>query len=90
MKILSASLLCVLLTAQTVLAQVSASASAPAAKPQDPTIPAIKYDKDGVTPHVGFMKNHKKSSSTPSRARSTSFSSATPSPPAGRANGKEA
>ena len=60
MKILSASLLCVLLTAQTVLAQVSAPASAPAAKPQDPTIPAIKYDKDGVTPHVGFMKNHKK------------------------------
>lgn len=60
MKILSAFLLCVLLTAQTVLAQVSAPASAPAAKPQDPTIPAIKYDKDGVTPHVGFMKNHKK------------------------------
>ena len=60
MKILSASLFCVLLTAQTVLAQASAPASAPAAKPQDPTIPAIRYDKDGVTPSVGFMKNHEK------------------------------
>lgn len=47
MKILPAFLLCVLLTAQAILAQASA-ASAPAAKPQDPSdqLPA----RDGVTP----------------------------------------
>ena len=59
MKILSAALFCVLLTAQTALAQASAPASAPAAK-QDPTVPAIKHDKDGMTPNPGFMTNHEK------------------------------
>src|SRR5215204_3349408 len=64
MRFLSASLLCVLLTIQPLLGQdrpqTTAPTTAPAAKPQDPTVPAIKYDKDGTTPNASFMKNHEK------------------------------
>ena len=66
MRSLSASLLCVLLTAPSLFAQATAAPAAPAApasapaKPQDPTVPAIKYDKDGTTPNASFMKNHEK------------------------------
>jgi lysophospholipase L1-like esterase len=61
MKILSASLLCVLFTAQLTFAQASAPAptTAPAVK-QDPTVPSIKYEKDGVTPSANIMKAHER------------------------------
>jgi lysophospholipase L1-like esterase len=57
MRMLSASLLCVLLAAPLVLAQTSAPATA-LARPQDPTVPAIKYDKDGITANARFLKMH--------------------------------
>ncbi len=61
MKTLLASLLCVLLMAHTLLAQASAPATtAPAVAPQDPTVPSIKYDKDGITPNGRFIKMHEK------------------------------
>jgi lysophospholipase L1-like esterase len=59
MKTLSALLLSLALVVEAVVAQ-TAPATAPAVKPQDPTVAAIKYDKDGVTPNAGFLKNHEK------------------------------
>src|ERR671912_206518 len=73
MKIVPASLLCLLLPAPSPLAHPAApvpsapttasattSTTAPTAPPQDPTVAAIKYDKDGIKPNAGFMKNHEK------------------------------
>jgi lysophospholipase L1-like esterase len=45
-------------TLQVVLAQEAAPTTAPAK--QDPATPSIKYEKDGISPNPGFMKNHEK------------------------------
>jgi lysophospholipase L1-like esterase len=60
MRNLSASLLCILVTASSVLAQATAAPASAPAKAQDPTVPSIKYDKDGTSPQPSFMKNHEK------------------------------
>lgn len=62
MNTLTTSLLCVLLTTSSLLAQPSAptATTAPAVAPQDPTVPSIKYDKDGITPNGRFIKMHEK------------------------------
>jgi lysophospholipase L1-like esterase len=59
MRTLSAFVLSLLLAANIAIAQEAPAASAPA-KVQDPTVPSIKYEKDGTTPSAGFMKNHEK------------------------------
>jgi lysophospholipase L1-like esterase len=63
MRTLSAFVASLLLTSSAVFAQATAAPAAPAsvpAKAQDPTVPSIKYDKDGTTPNPSFMKNHEK------------------------------
>jgi len=58
MKSFVASALSVLLTASQLFAQAVAAPTTAPVQQQDPTVPAIKYDKDGVTPNAGFMKAH--------------------------------
>jgi lysophospholipase L1-like esterase len=60
MRLLPAFVLSALVAA-SVSAQTTAPATTATAAPrQDPTVAAIKYDKDGVTPNAGFMKNHQR------------------------------
>jgi lysophospholipase L1-like esterase len=63
MKTFCAFLLCILIIAPIIAAQdrpLSATTQAAPAPPQDPTVPAIKYERDGRTPSTHFTGLHER------------------------------